>query len=93
MSDVRTGDTVALKADFEEGAFPDEYLVTFPSLDGDVSGFVKQGNAVKEIGGKLFLIGQVQENKGSILTLFVRGSFFTNSGYVKVQSSQLLETA
>lgn len=89
MPDIRTGETVALKAQFEKGAFPDEYMVTFRSVDGDVSGFVKAGNAVRKVGESLFLTGQVQDVTGSILTLFVRGSFFTNSGYVKVNSSQL----
>lgn len=89
MVDVRTGETVALKAQFEKGAFPDEYIVTFSSIEGEVSGFVKAGNAVTEIDKNLFLVGQVQDVSGPILTLFVRGSFFTNSGYVKVRSDQL----
>jgi len=89
MLNVQAGETVALAAEFQTGAFPDEYMVTFSSLDGPVSGFVKQGNAVTTIGTKLFLKALVQEVSESELTLFVRGSFFTNSGYVKVKPDQL----
>ena len=92
MEDIRQGDTVSLNAQFETGAFPDDVLVTFKTVDGDVSGFVKQGNAVRDVGGKPVLIGQVQDITDSILTLFIRGSFFTNSGFVKIRSDQLQGT-
>ncbi len=89
MHDVRAGDRVALKAQIENGAFPDEYIVTFPSTEGNISGFVKAGNAVARIGDTLFLAGRVEEVSGQDLTLFIRGSFFTNSGFVKVKMDQI----
>jgi len=88
VSQVRIGDTVALRADFEKGAFPGEYIVAFPSIEGPVSGFVKEPSAVLKEGDNVFLVGTVTEINGPTLTLFVRGSFFTNAGYIKLDGEQ-----
>ena len=88
MSDLHPGDTVALRAQFEKGAFPDEYLVTFPSLEGQISGFVREPNAVHRDGEQLYLRGRIEAIGNAAVTIFVRGSFFTNSGFFTLNTAQ-----
>ena len=78
---LRPGDEVEIPCEVGNGAFPTEMLVTFETTDGPVSGFVRKENLVAtDKPDRAFVKGRVKEVTRDVITVIVRGSFFTTTG-------------
>lgn len=88
MAYFEIGSNIAIPCKVSPGPFDDELLVEFDSLDGKVSGFTRNEN-ISEKGGQQFIRGMVKDVTGDIVTVMVRGSFFTTNGLAKVPSGNL----
>ena len=81
MEKFEQGDQVQIQCDIGPGAFPTEFLVTFETVDGPISGFVRRENVVRSDKGDVgFISGTVEEVTDDVITVLVRGSFFTTTG-------------
>lgn len=80
MHEFRAGELVLIPCDIQRGAFPDEFLITLDSETGIISGFVRVDDVfdIKEETG--YIKGMVREVTDTIITVWVRGSFFTTTG-------------
>jgi hypothetical protein len=77
----KPGDEVMIQCETGQGAFPTEVLVTFETVDGPISGFVRRENVVQRDTGDIgYLKGVVKDVSQDIVTVLVRGSFFTTTG-------------
>ncbi|MDE2227577.1 MAG: hypothetical protein KGM97_09295 [Alphaproteobacteria bacterium] len=80
MASFAAGDSVQIPCEVQVGAFPTECLITFETLEGRVSGFVRR-EALRDISGsKGFLPATVVDVKKDTITVRVQGSFFTTTG-------------
>lgn len=74
------GQAVLIHCEVQPGAFPTEFLVTFETNKGPVSGFVR-GDSMRRTGdGEGLLFGTVRDVSDDTLTVVVQGSFFTTTG-------------
>lgn len=80
MTTLKSGQTVGIPCHFGTGAFPDEYLVTFESTKGPVSGFVKEEDFEKTGENQGRIRALVLDLTPQALTVKVYGSFFTTTG-------------
>jgi hypothetical protein len=80
MADFKPGQTVVIPCDVKSGAFPGEFLITFDTVDGPVSGFVNQDKILNVKDDKGYIKGAVEAVSDDTVTVWVRGSFFTTTG-------------
>jgi hypothetical protein len=81
MAQLKPGDQIEIQCDIGPGAFPTEILVTFETADGPVSGFIRKENVIRKDRGDVgYIRGTVQEVEEDIITVLVKGSFFTTTG-------------
>lgn len=81
MANFERGDEVQIQCDIGPGAFPTEFLVTFETVDGPISGFVRRENVVRSDKGDIgYINGTVEEVTADVITVLVKGSFFTTTG-------------
>ena len=83
MAKFRQGQEILIPANVRNGPFPGEFLVTFESTRGPVSGFVDSALVV-EREGKDYLRATVQETSSDAVTVWVRGSFFNTNGLAQL---------
>lgn len=87
MPRFETGQTIKIKCRISPGPFSDEPIVTIDTVDGPVSGFVSATEVTD--------VGEAQANikctiaavEGDILTVWIKGSFFTTNGLATVERS------
>jgi hypothetical protein len=81
MANFKPGDEVLIQCEIGPGAFPQEMLVTFETIDGPTSGFVRKDQiSLSDKNGVGFINGTVKAVTDDVLTVMVRGSFFTTTG-------------
>lgn len=80
MPDFAPGQLIRIRCEVQKGAFPTEMMVTFDTVDGPISGFVRSENVEQIEGDEGYIRGVVKEVSGEILTVMVYGSFFTTNG-------------
>lgn len=78
------GQNAKVQCDVSPGPFSDEYLVTFESVDGLISGFVQAEDLILSGSGRGFLKGVVAEVDETTVTIKLRGSFFTTNGLAAI---------
>lgn len=83
MKPIAPGDRVQIKCEVKPGPFSGERLVTFDTLDGLISGFVREKD-LTDNGGEWFIGGVVKSVESDHLVVKVRGSFFTTNGIANV---------
>lgn len=86
MATYKIGSTIGIRCKVIPGPFEEEMLVEFDSLEGKVSGFTNQEN-IRETGGQHFIRGRIESVNGDVLTVMVKGSFFTTNGLAHVPSN------
>jgi hypothetical protein len=80
MSQFSVDQQVKIPCEVQRGAFPTELLITFETVDGPISGFVRSED-VQRVGGHHGLISAViKEISSDTITVNVKGSFFTTNG-------------
>jgi hypothetical protein len=85
MPGIKVGDVIGVQCRVQPGPFSEERLVSFDTVDGPVSGFVREAN-LREVEGQWFVRAVVQGiHDEDILEVRVRGSFFTTNGLANVE--------
>jgi hypothetical protein len=82
------GQTVQISCDIQPGAFPSEYLVTFQTTEGPVSGFVRAEHVRRAGHDKGYIFATVHGVSEDTLTVIVRGSFFTTTGLAHLSTDR-----
>src|ERR1700730_1087420 len=82
------GQPILIPCDVEPGAFASEFLVTFETVEGPVSGFVREDNLQRSgvEGGATYIFATVKAVSEDTLTVVVRGSFFTTTGLAHLKT-------
>jgi hypothetical protein len=84
MPGIEVGDVIGVQCRVQPGPFSEERLVSFDTVDGPISGFVREVN-LKEVKGQWFVRAVVQGVRDDILEVRVKGSFFTTNGLANVE--------
>ncbi len=77
------GDTVGIQCTVQPGPFTGERFISFDTVDGPVSGFVKDEN-LTERGTQWYVRAVIQSIQNDVLSVRVKGSFFTTNGLADV---------
>jgi hypothetical protein len=86
MRPFRRGQIVNIPCTVQQGAFPDEVLVTIDSDKGVVSGFLKS-SLVAHHSGRDYVRGIVVEASTDSIKVRLPGSFFTTAAGLTTVSS------
>jgi hypothetical protein len=89
MEKIKTGTIIQILCEVQPGPFSGERLITFETLDGPISGFVKE-NALTSKNGKWSIEGTIQSVEADRLVVKVRGSFFTTNGIANVSKEMAM---
>lgn len=78
----KSGDQVEIPVEVGQGAFPTEALITFETIDGPISGFVRKDDIVKcdHDTHRGYVSGVVKDVTPDVISVVVRGSFFRTTG-------------
>lgn len=79
MTTPQKGQTILIPVEVGEGAFSSERLITLESIEGTVSGFIKE-HQVKKVEGSDFLEAVVEDVDSDRVAVRLHGSFFTTTG-------------
>ena len=80
MASYTPDQSILIKCEVEPGPFPTEWLVTFQSSDGPVSGFVRRENVRRVAGGEGYITATIKDVSSETITVVVEGEFFTTNG-------------
>jgi hypothetical protein len=83
MENLRVGSVVGVRCEVKPGPFAGERLVSFETVDGSVSGFVRE-DELKTVSDKWYVRAVVQSMDADVLQVRIRGSFFTTNGIAKI---------
>ena len=86
MAQFRRGQKVNIPCNVQKGAFQDEFLVTFETDKGVVSGFLKSSFVVQHE-GRDYIQGVVIEASADSVKVRIPGSFFTTAAGLTTVSS------
>jgi len=84
MPGIKVGDVIGIQCRVQPGPFSEERLVSFDTIDGPVSGFVRETN-LKQVDGQWRIRAVVQGIRDDVLEVRVKGSFFTTNGLANVE--------
>lgn len=90
MAEINSGDVVMVDVETAPGAFSGENLISFDTLDGPVSGFIRSDRVRTEKGRTTIeaLVLDVQEER---VAVHLQGSFFTTTGLVHLAKRRALK--
>ena len=80
MATFSVGQIVQIRCEVQPGPFPTEMLVTFPAMDGPISGFVQRDKIKRLHGEEGYLDAVVKEVSSDAVSVVIEGSFFTTNG-------------
>jgi hypothetical protein len=80
---MNIGDIVGIQCTVQPGPFSGERLISFDTVDGPISGFVKDED-LKEVEGQWYCRALIQNMHDDVLSVRVKGSFFTTNGIAEV---------
>ncbi len=83
MMQFAVGKEVRVPCKVQPGPFSQEHVVTIDTVDGPISGFIRQENLV-HLDSQWYARGIVREVKKDELLVWIRGSFFTTNGLANV---------
>jgi hypothetical protein len=86
---LQIGQQVMIPCEVQPGPFSEERLITFHSLDGTVSGFVKS-EELEEVHGQPAIRGVVRAVEKDHLEVWIRGAFFTTNGLANVPTEMAM---
>ena len=92
MARISIGATIYIPVSVGSGAFLGEALVTFDSIEGPVSGFIR-ADQVKTVGEKSGIAAKVEGIESDRLVVRLHGSFFTTTGIAHISPDSRLELA
>ena len=80
---MKIGDVVGIRCEIRPGPFSEERMITFDTVGGPVSGFVRVPDLI-EVGSQWYVRAIIQGVADDELTVRARGSFFTTNGLATV---------
>jgi hypothetical protein len=83
MSEMKVGDVIGIQCDVRPGPFSGEHMITFGTVDGPISGFVRESD-LKQVESQWYIRAVIQDIRDEVLHVRVRGSFFTTNGLAAV---------
>ena len=85
MANFKVGAEIAILCETKPGPFSDEKLISFETLNGPVSGFVRESE-LKQVGEEWFVKGVILKIEAETLEVMVDGSFFTTNGLASIST-------
>lgn len=92
MSSLNQGDTLFVPVEVGSGAFVGERLISFDTLEGPVSGFIREDQIIKR-GNASFVQAQILELESNRIAIKLHGSFFTTTGLAHISRESHFEKA
>lgn len=90
---LRVGDIILVPVKAESGPFAEECLISFNSLDGPISGFIRADQVVKR-SEKAHIRARVLKVTRESISVQLHGSFFTTTGLAHIgRDTPYLEAA
>jgi hypothetical protein len=83
MSEMKVGDVIGIQCDVRPGPFSGERMITFDTVDGPISGFVREPD-LKQKDSQWYVRAVIQDIHDDALYVRVKGSFFTTNGLATV---------
>jgi len=93
MPRIKVGDLIGVLCEVQPGPFPNERVVTIETIDGPISGFVREENVRKSKRGWIVRAEVRGIGKDDIVLVQIQGSFFTTNGVASVPKRQLAMAA
>lgn len=84
MHGFEVGQEIGVRCDITPGPFSNEYLVTFETVSGPISGFVVKENLVQGAGEENYVHAIVRDVEASVISIWISGSFFTTTGLAQI---------
>ena len=84
-----TGDFIGVVCEVKDGPFDDEKVVVVDTVNGPISGFVRNSE-LREVNGRWEVRGRVEELNGEVIKVLIFGSFFTTNGIADIRSSSAM---
>lgn len=79
----KVGDFVGIKCEVQPGPFSEERLVTVETIDGAVSGFVRESE-LRQVGDEWQVRGKIRRISPDAIEVWILGSFFTTNGIASI---------
>jgi hypothetical protein len=83
MAEIAVGQMIRVPCKVQPGPFSEEHLVTIDTVDGPISGFIREDNLIQS-NGKWYAQGVVREIQEDAVLVWIKGSFFTTNGLANV---------
>jgi hypothetical protein len=83
MSEMKVGDVIGIQCDVRPGPFSGERMITFDTVDGPISGFVREPDLMQK-DSQWYVRAIIQDIGDDVLHVRVKGSFFTTNGLASV---------
>jgi hypothetical protein len=81
---MQIGDIIAIQCEVRPGPFEGEQMITFDTVDGPISGFVRS-TELRQQDSQSYVRAVIQNIKEDVLEVRVRGSFFNTNGVASVR--------
>lgn len=85
MANFEVGAEIAIPCEVNPGPFSNEKLISFETLNGPISGFVRESE-LKQVDEDWFVKGVILKVGYDALEVMVDGSFFTTNGLASVSA-------
>lgn len=79
----KAGDFVGIRCEVQPGPFDGERLVTVQTIEGPITGFVRE-TELRESAGRWEVRAKVQETNSIVIKVLIDGSFFTTNGIASI---------
>jgi hypothetical protein len=90
MDQMKPGDEIGIRCEVTKGPFSGEHLISFETVDGPVSGFVRESELKTE--NKVWFVRAevLRLLADDIVEVRVQGSFFTTNGIATIPREMAL---
>ena len=89
MANMKKSDVIGVPCTMMPGPFSGERMITCDTVDGPISGFVRDSE-LAEIRGQWYVRAIVESMRDDLLSVRIRGSFFTTNGMARIPRSAAL---
>lgn len=83
MAEIAVGKKIRIPCKVQPGPFSEERVVTIDTIDGVISGFVREENLIQQK-KQWYVRGVVRDIKKDAVLVWIQGSFFTTNGLANV---------
>ena len=89
VGEMTSGAVIGIPCQVQLGPFSSERLISFETVNGPVSGFVRD-QELKQQAGQWFVRAVVESVEPKLIHVRIRGSFFTTNGVATISSDMPL---